>query len=118
VGKLSLLGPLLCLRGPSRLTTDTTGFEAGGRPCAPLYPCSPSSILPLPPSLCLDKKKRGAKKGETEKEKGNRKKYQGLKGASLPSSLSHGGARMYSFHYYTKPFAKTREAWVYVGSGA
>jgi hypothetical protein len=32
VGKHSLQSPLLHLKGPSRLTTDATGFEAGGHP--------------------------------------------------------------------------------------
>jgi hypothetical protein len=61
VGKLSLPSPLLCLRGHSRLTTGVAGFNASGRPCAPLYPFGPSTILSLPPSLCL-KKERGERR--------------------------------------------------------
>jgi hypothetical protein len=69
-GKHSLPGPLLCLRGPSRLTTDDAGFKSSGRPCTPLHPCTPTAVLSLPPSLCLDKKeKRGWKKGESVREK-------------------------------------------------
>jgi hypothetical protein len=116
-GKLSLPGPLLRLRGPSHLTTDAMGFEAGGCPCAPLYPHAPSIILSLPPSLCLDKK-RGTKKERAKKEKKNRKQYEDLEGAALPSSLSHGRAGLDSFYHYTEPPPKTHEAWVYVGSGA
>jgi hypothetical protein len=86
-GKLSLPGPLLCLRGPSHLTTNAGGFEAGGRPCAPLHSCVPPAILSLPPSLCLDKKeKRGQKKGESEREKweiGSNTRV--LKALTLPS---------------------------------
>jgi hypothetical protein len=66
-GKLSLPSPLLRLRGPSRLTTDTVGFKAGSCPCAPLYPFTPSTILSLPPSLHL-KKERGTERGESKKE--------------------------------------------------
>jgi hypothetical protein len=51
-GKHSLPSPLQRLRGPSRLTTITAGFEAGGRSCAP------SAVLSLPPSLRLEKRKR------------------------------------------------------------
>jgi hypothetical protein len=67
VGKLSLPRPLLCVRGPNRLAIDATGFNASGHPCAPLYPFTPSTILSLPPSLCL-KKEREAERGESEKE--------------------------------------------------
>jgi hypothetical protein len=49
-------------------------------------------------------------------EKGNRKKYQDLKGVAFPSFLSHGGVGLDSFHCYARPLAKTHEAWVY-GSG-
>jgi hypothetical protein len=66
-GKHSLPGPLLRLRGPNRLTTDAMGFEAGSHPCAPLYPCTPSTIISLPPSLCLQKRKRDRKKRERKK---------------------------------------------------
>jgi hypothetical protein len=63
-GKLILLGPLLHLRGPSRLTTESAGFKAGGRPCTPLHPCTPPAVLCLPSSPCVDKKeKMGWKKG-------------------------------------------------------
>jgi hypothetical protein len=114
-GKLSLPGPLLGLRGPSRLITDTMRLKAGSRPCVSLHPCTTPAVLSLPPSLCLDKKKRGGKKMERVKEKkGNRKKYQGPEGAAPPFSLSHGGAGQDSFHHYAGPSAKTREAWVYV----
>jgi hypothetical protein len=58
VGKLSLQGHLLRLRGPNRLTTDAAGFETGGCPCTPLYPRAPSVALSLLPSLHLDKKGR------------------------------------------------------------
>jgi hypothetical protein len=69
-GKLSLPGLLPRLRGPSHLTTDAVGFEAGDRPYASLYPCAPSAVLSLPPSLCLDKKKRGKKRrGQKERRK-------------------------------------------------
>jgi hypothetical protein len=66
------------------------------------------------------KKKRGTKRGESKKkrtEKENRKRYQDLEGAALPASLSR-GAGLDSFHHYTEPPTKTREAWVYVGRGA
>jgi hypothetical protein len=116
--KLSLPGPLLCLRGPICFITDPVGFRAGGHPCTPLYPCAPSAILSSPPSLCLDKKEKRGRKGEREKEKGNRKKYQGLVGATLPSSLSHGRAGLDFFHCYAEPSAKTHDAWVYVGGRA
>jgi hypothetical protein len=69
VGKLSLSGPLLRLRGPSRLTTNAVGFKVGGCPCAPLPPCASSTVLSLPPSLWLDKKKSGTKVGEDVKRK-------------------------------------------------
>jgi hypothetical protein len=88
VGKLSLPSPLLRLRGPSCLTTDVAGFEAGSDPCTPLYPFTPSAILSLLLSLCL-KKERGMEKGESKK-KENMGKYQDRKGVSFPSSLSHG----------------------------
>jgi hypothetical protein len=75
----------------------------------------PFAILSLPPSLCLDKKeKKDEKRIEQKKEKENRKRYQGLEGVELPSSLSHGGAGLDSIHRYTEPPAKTREPWVYV----
>jgi hypothetical protein len=113
--KLSLPGPLLHLRGPSCLTMDVAGFEASGRPSAPLYPCAPSVVLLLPPSLCLDKR-RGRKKGESEKR--DRRRYQDLKGATLPCSLSHGIEGFIPFHHYAEPPAKTHEAWVYGGGVA
>jgi hypothetical protein len=69
VGKLSLPGLLLRLRGLNHLTTDTVRYEIGGHPFAPLHPCAPPTILSLPPSLCLDKKKRGGEKRERAKEK-------------------------------------------------
>jgi hypothetical protein len=75
----------------------------------------PFAILSLPPSLCLDKKeKKDEKRIEQKKEKENRKRYQGLEGVELPSSLSHGGAGLDSIHRYTEPPAKTCEPWVYV----
>jgi hypothetical protein len=67
VGKHSLPCPLLRLRGPSRLTTDVAGFEAGGCLYAPLYPFAPSAVLSLPPSLRL-KKERGTERRESKKE--------------------------------------------------
>jgi hypothetical protein len=73
--------------------------------------------LPFSPYLIpyiWTKKKRGMKKGESKKGKENRKRYQDLEGAALLSSLSHGRAGLDSFHCYTKPPTKTREAWVYV----
>jgi hypothetical protein len=100
------------------LTTNAMGFRAGGHPCAPLYPCTPSAILSSSPSLCLDKKEKRGEKGESEKEKGSRKKYRGLVGTALPSSMSHGGPGLDFFHYYAEPSAKTLEAWVYVSGGA
>jgi hypothetical protein len=75
VGKLSLLGPLLHVRGPSRLTTNAMGFEAGGHPCAILYPCASSAILSLHPSLRLEKRKRDGKRrkrGKKEIERNTR----------------------------------------------
>jgi hypothetical protein len=63
------------------------------------------------------KRKEGQKRRE-KKEKENRKRYQDLEVAALPSSLSHGRARLDSFHHYTEPPTKTHEAWVYVGGGA
>jgi hypothetical protein len=117
-GKLSLPRPIPLLRGPNRWTTDTVGFRASGCPCAPLYCCAPSAVLSSPPSLCLEQKEKRGKKGESKKEKGNRKKYRGPVGAALPSSLSHGRAGLDFFHCYTKPSTKTSEAWVYVGGGA
>jgi hypothetical protein len=119
VGKLSLPGPLLRLRGPSRLNTDVAGFEASGHPCTPVSPCTPSAVLFLPPSLCLDKKeKRGESRRGQKKEKGNTKKYQSPEGATLASFLSHGRAGLDSFHRHAKPSTKTREAWVYGSGGA
>jgi hypothetical protein len=75
VGKLCLLGPLLHLRGPNRLTTDVVGFKAGGHPYAPLYPHAPSAALSLLHSLNLDKKGREKvrqREREREKEIGSR----------------------------------------------
>jgi hypothetical protein len=114
----NLPGPLLHLRGSSRLTTDAMGFEDSGPPCSPLYPCAPSVILSLPPSLCLEKG-RGAEKGETEE----KRKYEEipgshLKGVAFPSSLRHGRAGLDSFHRYARPPAKTHESWVYGDGGA
>jgi hypothetical protein len=116
-GKLSLPCPLLRLRGPSRLTTDTAGLKARGHPCAPVYHCAPSAVLSLPSSLCLEKRKSDGKK-ERAKKKRNRKKYQDLEGAALPSSLGHSGAGLYPFHRYIEPPIKTCEAWVYDSGGA
>jgi hypothetical protein len=113
--KLSLLDPLLRLRGPNCLITDAAGFEASGRPCAPIYPCTPSVILSLPCSLHLEKRKRD-EKGDSEKR--NSKKYQDLIGVSLPSSLSHGRAGLDPFHHYAESATKTHEAWVYGGDRA
>jgi hypothetical protein len=69
MGKLSLPGPLLRLRGPSHLTTDAEGFGVDGRPWAPLYPCAPSAILSLGPSPRLEKRKRDRKGKREEKKK-------------------------------------------------
>jgi hypothetical protein len=68
----------------------------------------------------LDKKeKRGQNEGRGRKrKKGNWKEYQGPEGAALFFLLSHGEARLDSFHYYAGPSVKTYEAWVYVGGGA
>jgi hypothetical protein len=110
--KLSLPSPLLRLRGPSRSTTDTTGFRASGHPCTPLYPFAPSTILSIPPFPCL--KKNEGRKEERAKKKENRRKYRDLEGVAFPS-LSHGGAGLDSFHHYARPPAKTHEAWVYGG---
>jgi hypothetical protein len=79
---------------------------------APLLPFSPY-LLPR-----AWKKKEGRKKGESEKEKRNRRKYQDLEGATLLSFLSHGGARLDRFLYYAEVPAKTHEVWVYGSSGA
>jgi hypothetical protein len=91
------------------LTTDVAGFKAGGHPCAhlPFYPY-------LLPYVWTKKEKKDEKRIEQKKEKENRKRYQGLEGVELPSSLSHGGAGLDSIHHYTEPPAKTREPWVYV----
>jgi hypothetical protein len=107
VGKLSLPSPLLHLRWPSRLTTEVTRFKASGRPCTPLYPFAPSTILSLPSSLCLIKE-RGVERGERKKE-GNRKKYQHLKGVAFPSSLSHGKVLPHKLNRSKKPLIKTTE---------
>jgi hypothetical protein len=85
VGKLSLPGPLLRLRGPSHLTTDVVGFKAGGHPCAPLYPYAPSVALSLPPSPHL-KKERGKEKGES-KEKRKQEEIPGSQRCFLPFLL-------------------------------
>jgi hypothetical protein len=53
-----------------------------------------------------------------QKRKRNRRKYQDLEGASLPSFLSHGGAGLDPFLYYTEPPTKTCEEWVYDGGRA
>jgi hypothetical protein len=90
VGKHSLPNPLLHMRGPSRLTTDATGFEVGDLPCAPVYGFTPSFILSLPPSL-------------------HARPYAKVL-PSLPPFLG-----LDSFHHYARPYAKTREAWVYGG---
>jgi hypothetical protein len=116
VGKLSLPSPFLRLRGSSRLTIDAIVFEAGSHPCAPLYPFTPSTVLSLPPSLRL-KKERGTERGESEKE-GNRKKYQDLESVAFPSSLSHGGAGLYTFQRYARPPIETCEVRVHGSGGA
>jgi hypothetical protein len=64
------------------LTTDIVGFKAGDCPCAPLYPCTPFTILSLTPSLRLEKE-RGMKRGESKKKR-NRKEYYDLEGVALP----------------------------------
>jgi hypothetical protein len=80
---------------------------------APHLPFSPHLL-----SCAWTKNKSGVKKGESEKEKGNRKTYRGPVGTALSSSLSHGRAGLYFFYCYVEPSAKTHEAWVYVGDGA
>jgi hypothetical protein len=118
-GKLSLPDSLLRLRGPRRLTIDAVGFKAGDRPCAPLSPCSSSTVLSLSPSLCPDKKeKRGKNRRGRRNKKGNRKKYQSPKGVALPSFLSHGREGIDSFHHHTEASTKTHEACVYGGGRA
>jgi hypothetical protein len=44
------------------LTTDAVGFGASSHPCAPLYPGAPSTVLSLPHSLHLEKRKRDEKR--------------------------------------------------------
>jgi hypothetical protein len=83
---------------------------------------SPLSLLPIRHSLLTafpaSRQKKRGENGESKKEKGNRKKYRAPIGAALPSPLSHGGVGLDFFHYYAKPYAKTHEAWVYVGGEA
>jgi hypothetical protein len=66
----------------------------------------------------MPRKKKEGRKNEKARKKGIRKKYQDLEGVAFPSSLSHGGVGLDSFHCYTRPSAKTRETWVYGGGGA
>jgi hypothetical protein len=69
--------------------------------------------------MLRQKRKEEEKKRErTIEKKGNRKEYQGPEGTTLPFHLCHGGVGLDSFHCYTGPSVKTREAWVYVGDGA
>jgi hypothetical protein len=54
------------------------------------------------------------KRGKRERErKGNREKYQNLWNVASPSSSSHGGAGLDSFHCYVWPSAKTHKARVH-----
>jgi hypothetical protein len=62
--------------------------------------------------------KKEGRKEERARKKEIGRKYQDLEGVALPSFLSHGRVGWDSFHYYAKPPAKTREAWVYGGCGA
>jgi hypothetical protein len=72
----------------------------------------------LPTSFPTPRKKKEGWKKENARKKGNRKKYQDLKGVAFPSSLSHGVEGLNSFHRYTMLPAKTHEAWVYGSGGA
>jgi hypothetical protein len=58
------------------------------------------------------------KRGEQKREEENRRKCQDPEGVAPPSFLSHSWPGLESFHNYVEPSAKTREAWVFVGSGA
>jgi hypothetical protein len=108
-GKLSLPGPLLRLGGP----THSTGFEAGGCPISLHSIChSLLTSFPVPRKIKRDEKRR------EQKRKRNMRKFQDLEGAALPSSLSHGGARLDTLIHYTEPSAKNHEAWVHDGGGA
>jgi hypothetical protein len=69
VGKHSLLGPLLRLRGPNCLTTDIAGFKAGSRPCAPYILVPHPLFSPFLIPCAWTKKKRGGEKRERAKEK-------------------------------------------------
>jgi hypothetical protein len=85
----------------------------------PYIPAPHSPFSPYLPKCAWTEKKRGGEKRErANEEKGNRKKYQGPEGPTLPFFLSHGFAGLDSFHRYVGPSAKTREVGVYVGGGA
>jgi hypothetical protein len=92
------------------LTTDAARFEAGG----PLRTIHHSILISFP---APGKKKDGHKKEKARKKEIGRKN-QDFEGAALPSSLSHGGEGLDSFHCSTRPPGKTHEAWVYGGDGA
>jgi hypothetical protein len=74
VGKHSLLSPFLRLRGLSRLTTDTAGFQSKQSPL-----CTPISFRTIHRSLTtsfpVPKKRKEGRKEERAKKKENRKKY-------------------------------------------
>jgi hypothetical protein len=70
----------------------------------------------LPTSFpALEERKRDGKRRERKRIKIG-KKYLNLKGVGFPSSLSHGGAGLDSFHRYAWAPVKTHEAWVYGGN--
>jgi hypothetical protein len=80
--------------------------------------CTPISLCPICRSLLTffpvpGKRKRDKKMERVRKKKRNWRKYQDLKGATLPSFLSHDGAGLDLFLCYAEPPAKTCEAWVY-----
>jgi hypothetical protein len=84
---------------------------------AHLYFLAPHlSFSPYPFPVSRLKRKEGQKKERAKKEKENRNRYHDLEGAALRSPLSHGRARLDSFHHYTKPPTKTDEAWWRQGS--
>jgi hypothetical protein len=67
---------------------------------------------------CAWQKERGLEKRRKRWKKGSRKKYQDIKGVAFPSSLSHDGVGLDSFHCYARPPSNTLESWVYGGGGA
>jgi hypothetical protein len=56
----------------------------------------------------MPEKERATERREIERgKKENRREYPYLEGVASPSPLSHGGARLDSFHCFARPSAKT-----------